>query len=252
MTLGGSVAAGTADEGSDIDLYVYAAPELSVEARAEVAQAQGTAGRVEIGNRFFEPGDEWRDAATGVAVDVMHRDLDDFADRLAAVLDRHEAQLGHTTCFWHNLRTSRPLFDRGGRHAALAREAARPYPQALARAIVAKNWPMLAINRGSWRHQLAAALRRGDAVSANHRAAAFLASWFDLLFALNREPHPGEKRLIEHARTLCPDRPEAMEATIRAFLTATAALDPAALAELDRLAASLGERLRAADLVAPG
>ncbi len=111
---------------------------------------------------------------------------------------------------------------------------------------------MLTVARASWRHQLDAALRRGDAVSANHRAAAFLASWFDLLFALNRQPHPGEKRLIAHARTLCPDRPEAMEATIRDFLRAAAALDPAALAELDRLAASLGERLGAAGLVERG
>ena len=43
-----------------------------------------------------------------------------------------------------------------------------------------------------------------------------------------------------------------MEAVIGAFLTATAALDPAALAGLDRLAASLGERLGAAGLVERG
>ena len=178
MTLGGSVATGAADEGSDIDLYVYAICELPIAVRAEVARAQGTEGRVEIGNRLFEPGDEWQDAATGVGVDVMHRDLDDFADRLAAVLDRHEARLGYTTCFWHNLRTARPLFDRSGRHAALAREA-RGAPagparirQELAhagvepaswrpgfrRAIVAKN--VLASSRASWR--LHGALRRGE------------------------------------------------------------------------------------------
>ena len=179
----------------------------------------------------------------------MHRDLDEFADRLAAVLDRHEAELGYTTCFWHNLRTARPLFDRSGRYAALAREAARPYPQALRRGIVAKNWPMLAINRASWRHQLRAAIRRADAVSANHRAAAFLASWFDLLFALNREPHPGEKRLLDHARRLCPDQPEGTGEAVAAFLRAAAALDPAALDHADRLTAGLGERLRGAGLM---
>jgi hypothetical protein len=49
---------------------------------------------------------------------------------------------------------------------------------------------------------------RGDAVSVNHRAAAFLASAFDVIFALNRVLHPGEKRLVSYVEASCPLRPD--------------------------------------------
>ena len=53
-------------------------------------------------------------------------------------------------------------------------------------------------------------MARGDLVSLNYRVAALLASTFDILFALNRLPHPGEKRLLAFATQHCPLRPAGM------------------------------------------
>ena len=64
--------------------------------------------------------------------------------------------------------------------------------------MIAKNWPILRRNQSSYRRQIELALQRDDAVSVQHRVTALLASFFDVWFALERQPHPGEKRLLSH------------------------------------------------------
>ncbi len=148
-------------------------------------------------------------------------------DRLDAVLVRHEASPGSTTCLWFNVRMSRVLFDRRGWFAQLQERAAVPYPDGLRRAIVAKNRPLLKEALSSYARQIARAGERGDLVSLNHRTAAFLASTFDILFAVNREPHPGEKRLLTHASRL-PIAPKDFRQKVEAFLAAAAGTGGAA------------------------
>ena len=59
--------------------------------------------------------------------------------------------------------------------------------------------------------QIEKAVRRGDSVSVNHRVTEFLASYFDLIFAVNEKTHPGEKRLVELCRSGCRLLPENFE-----------------------------------------
>ena len=200
VALAGSRATGMADRDSDIDLYVYTTADVPIAFRTDLARHRSTSS--EINNRFWEPGDEWDDTPAGVHVDIMYRDCVWAEDELAAVLNRHEARLGYTTCIWHNILVSQPLFERNGWFAALRKRARQPYPEGLARAIVAKNHPVLRGIFGSFSAQILKAATRGDQVSVNHRITAFLGSYFDVLFALNRTPHPGEKRLLETASDL--------------------------------------------------
>ena len=241
IALGGSRAAGEADGRSDVDLYVYGAAPPPLAVRALLAAGSA---RAELDNHFFEPGDEWLDPASGLNLDVMYRRPAWIEADLERVLTRHEAWIGYSTCFWDNVRTSRALFDRSGWYAGLQARAAVPYPEPLRRAIVAKNRPLLADNLSSFASQLEKAAARGDAVSANHRASAFLAAFFDVLFALNRTTHPGEKRLLHHATRRCPLRPAGFEAEVTALLGAAATLSPAAGPIARGLAAALDELLR--------
>jgi predicted nucleotidyltransferase len=204
VVLGGSRASDAADGSSDIDLYVYYREAVSLEARRQVAAPAKSA---EIGNDFWEPGDEWIDAETGVSVDVMFRHVDWISERLDGVLDKHRASVGSSTCFWYNVLNSQILFDRQGWFLRLQRSVDRSYPRELKHAVIAKNFPILRRNMSSYVHQIELAIARGDLIAVNHRVTALLASYFDVLFAMNEQPHPGEKRLAEFATRLCPKLP---------------------------------------------
>lgn len=247
VAMAGSASAGRDDDGSDIDLYVHARAEPALATRAAIAAGSP---RAELGNRIYEPGDEWIDAESGAHVDVMYRDPRWIEDELDRVLVRHEARVGYSTAFWAGVRQSVPLFDRAGWYARLLESARRPYPDALVRSIVAKNQPLLRRNLSSLRVQLERAVARRDHVSANHRTAAFLASFFDVLFALNRIPHPGEKRLVAIAEAACPLRPPDLAARVEALLAAAGAPGPDLVARADALGEELDRLLRQAGLLA--
>jgi hypothetical protein len=216
VALAGSLGSGMGDAGSDLDLYVYVREEIPTAVRREIAEARAV--WAEVDNRFWETGDEWVEAGSGLGVDVMFRRKDWIEEQLDRLLRRYEAAVGYTTCVWHNVRTSHPLHDPSGWLAAILRLAGQTYPEPLRRAIVAKNHPILRRNLSSYTSQIERAANRGDRVSVNHRTAAFLASYFDILFALNRLPHPGEKRLVAFARERCEMKPEGMESAIGALL----------------------------------
>ena len=196
----GSVTAGNADEQSDIDLYVYSRQDVPLADRRELAERRGR--HVEVNNNFAENGDEWIERGSGVAVDVMFRPAASFEDHLTYLLERFEARQGYSTAVWHNLRTSRLLFDREGWFAALQQRANVPYPNGLAQAIIALNVPLLRGHINSRPVQIERATGRGDIVSVGMATTRLLDSYFDVLFALNRVPHPGEKRLLTLATEL--------------------------------------------------
>ncbi|MEL7362221.1 MAG: nucleotidyltransferase domain-containing protein [Bacteroidota bacterium] len=56
VALGGSLATGAGGPDADADLYVYADPPLALDERRSVVRAD--ARHAEVGNTFFEPGDE--------------------------------------------------------------------------------------------------------------------------------------------------------------------------------------------------
>jgi len=247
VAVGGSLGSGTIDADSDIDLYVYVRSEIPVSVRAAIALARSK--RAEVDNRFWEPGDEWVEVDTGVSVDVIFRDVPWIEEQLDRVLRRHEASVGYTTCLWHNVLFSRVLADRSGWFKALRQFAAQTYPEPLRRAIVAKNHPILRQTISSYAHQLEKAVGRGDPVSVNHRVAALLASYFDVLFALNRLTHPGEKRLVEAALSRCDLVPERLYEEVSALIGAAGQANRELLACVQALVDGLDRLLQAEGLI---
>jgi len=250
IVLSGSKAGRFSDDRSDIDLYVYAEPEPSKAWRAELARKLGD--RASIGNQFWEPGDEWVALRTGSVVDIMYRIPAWIEEQLDRVLLRHQASVGYSTCFVHNVLHSEPLYDRDGWFASLRARAEQPYPEPLRRAIIAKNHPILRRTLSSYVHQITVALKRDDHVSVNHRITALLASYFDILFAINRLPHPGEKRLIAYALAHCPKRPPDFQAQVNELLMTVAQTGRSdAIARVNDLLDGLDALLVAEQLISP-
>ncbi len=81
-------------------------------------------------------------------------------------------------------------------------------------------------------------MMRDDSVSIIHRTAALLASYFDILFAVNSVPHPGEKRLVAQVKKLCSKIPNGMEEHINS-IKASMALPSSSQSLLDNLNALL-------------
>ena len=242
VALAGSRTSGNNDSSSDIDLYVYTREPLTLSQRSSIAD---NSMRREIDNSFWEPGDEWIDGQAGTAVDVMFRDPYWIEEQLQRVVIGHQASIGYSTCFWYNVLASVALFDRNAWFTELQNRFQVPYPAELRRAIIAKNYPLLRSNISSYLRQIEKALQRNDQVSGNHRTAALLASYFDILFAVNQQPHPGEKRLVQFAQQLCPKLPDNFAVQVQ-FITR---LNPELIDLLHGLLDGLDDLLRREQLL---
>jgi hypothetical protein len=97
----------------------------------------------------------------------------------------------------------------------------------------------------SYEQQIRSAFRRRDRVSLNHRTAAWLASYFDILFAANRHFNPGEKRLLTYAQAL----PTMMVANVEVVCTGACSLESYVVVHLEAMRARLDHYLQGQGLL---
>lgn len=212
IALGGSSTTKTDDNSSDFDIYIYCTKEPDVEKRREIALKYSV--NPEIDNHYFETGDTYRLKNTNKPIDIMYRSPESIEGNFKWVWDGCNASLGYTTCFIYNVKNSEILYDKNGWYKNLQERANAPYPDTLAKNIITKNFLYLKDVLFSYYDQISSAVKRNDYVSVNHRTAAFLASYFDIIFALNKILHPGEKKLVEFALNNCELLPPDFEKDI--------------------------------------
>lgn len=208
IALGGSRAGEIYDEKSDYDVYLYCTDVIKEEVRAQILSRYCSV--MEIGNHFWE----YEDNCTlnnGIDIDILYRNLEAFCNDVASVVEKHQPRNGYTTCMWHNLKTCKVIYDRNGNLAAAKERFAVPYPAQLKKNIIDRNMKLLHTAMPAYDGQIAKAVKRDDVISINHRTAAFMESYFDIIFALNELTHPGEKRLITYCKTNCEILPQNFE-----------------------------------------
>ena len=89
IALGGSRASNNYDEKSDYDVYVYCKEPVSEEARTAILSKYCQ--YMEIGNHFWEYEDNCI-LNNGTDIDILYRNLDDFARGIDRVVVQHQAQ----------------------------------------------------------------------------------------------------------------------------------------------------------------
>lgn len=212
LVLSGSKSSLINDEMSDYDIYVYSKNRVNIETRKKFANKYKA--YCELGNDYFEYGDEF--IIKDIYLDFMYRDLSFAENEINYVWRGCNAKLGYTTAFLYNIKNSKILYDKDSKFQKIQNELINnEYPDKLKENIIKRNWIIM----NEFFEQLKKAIKRDDIVSVNHRLAALLSSYFDILFALNKELHPGEKRLIKYAYKLCKKLPENFESDLNDIIT---------------------------------
>lgn len=236
IALGGSRAGIHFDEKSDYDIYLYCTSPIPVSLRREILEKYSS--RLELGNQYWELEDNGT-FQNGIDFDILYRNLDDFTAGIARVVEDCQPQNAYTTCMWHNLCTCRILLDKQGRLQAAKTRFDVPYPDLLRERILRRGWKLLCNSMPQYKAQILKAAQRQDWVSVNHRTAAFLETYFDVLFALNRQTHPGEKRLIQLCLQSCSLLPVCFEENLQSLFLHMFASPELLSGDLDRILVAL-------------
>ena len=192
IALGGSRATGKYDEKSDYDVYIYTTGNIDEEVRRNILSKYCK--YMEISNTFWELEDDVT-LSDGIDMDIIYRNLNDFDNMLNSIVLECNAWNCYTTCMWHNLKTCKIIIDKTGNLTKVQQKYNIPYPKQLKANIIANGLNLLSGMLPSFDKQIIKAIERKDLVSVNHRVTEFLATYFDVIFALNEMTHPGEKRM---------------------------------------------------------
>ena len=109
ISLGGSRSGENYDEKSDYDVYLYITAPVAEEIRRSILGKYCQ--YMEIGNHYWEYEDNCV-LNNGIDIDILYRDLDDFCQDVADVVELCHPRNGYTTCMWHNLLTCRIIYDK--------------------------------------------------------------------------------------------------------------------------------------------
>lgn len=210
VAIGGSTTALTSDATSDIDVYIFTNSEIPIKDRENIITPISS--KYEIGGEYFGLGDEFWVDKINKQLDIMYWNISWFENVVENIWIKHYPSNGYTTCFLYTLKNFQIIYDKNHWLKNLQEEINTEYPAELQQNIIKRNL-MLIKNKpfASYYEQIKKAIKRNDINSVNHRISAFCASYFDIIFAINKQFHTGEKRLISYIKDNCKIIPNNFE-----------------------------------------
>ena len=218
IAIGGSISAKNSDESSDIDIYIFSKNDISIKDRENIILP--ISDNYEIGGEYFGSGDEFWVTDLNKQFDVMYWNMGWFDSIINNTWVKHYPQNGYTTCFLFTLKNFNIIYDKNNWLHNLQKQIDTPYPKKLKNNIIRRNLMLMKEKPfASYYNQIEKAIKRNDINSINHRISAFIASYFDIIFALNEQLHPGEKRLISFVKNNCKIIPNNFEENLEKLFT---------------------------------
>lgn len=199
ITLGGSRGRNNHDEMSDYDFYIYLSNELPLDKRKAVIEKYTS--YMEYGNHFWELEDDGV-LNNGIEIEFIYRNLSEFTTAIEQTTNNLIVNHGYSTSFLENLINSVIIFDKTGELTALVEKHSSKMSDELQKAILDYNTPLLLDKIPALYKQVKKAVERQDLNSINHRLTEYFAIFYDVLFAINKTLHPGEKRMLKFALEL--------------------------------------------------
>lgn len=217
IAIGGSTTAQTSDSKSDIDIYIFSKSGIALEKREDIIKPISS--KYEIGGEYFGNGDEFWADELDQQLDIMYWDITWFESTVENVWIKHYPSNGYTTCFLYTLKNFQIVYDKNNWLKNLQEKINTEYPQELQNNIIKRNLMLMKDKPfASYYEQIEKAIKRNDIISINHRISAFCASYFDIIFAINKQLHSGEKRLINYIKNNCELIPNNFETNLQKLL----------------------------------
>lgn len=217
IAIGGSGVNKTSDKLSDIDIYIFVEKDIAVCDRENIIKLYSS--KYEVGGEYFGSGDEFFVDKLDCQLDIMYWNTNWFKETVNNVWFKYYPSNGYTTAFLFTLNNFQIIYDKNNWLKTLQQSIQTKYPPELKQNIIKRNMMLIKDKPfASYYEQIKKAINRNDIVSINHRIASFLASYFDIIFAVNELLHPGEKRLVQYAKDNCKILPDNFEENINKLL----------------------------------
>ena len=195
IALGGSTAAGLADDSSDFDLYVYYHQPLAAAAdRAVRLRPLADEGTLEVDIPTFGLEDHLH--VQHKLIELVYLDLDRLNAEVTQAYGAGMSSEGYTTALLYILVRSPVLHDATGEVMELRERLRAGYPEPTRARLLREHPELLRY----YLELLRISQQREDLLFVQHMRYNLHMIFFNLLFALNRLYHPGGKRLLIHAQ----------------------------------------------------
>lgn len=212
IALAGSKFSNYQDDLSDININIYYTSPINSETRNQILMKFSNTIELDCMNGMQIDHCSLRDFP--IELDLCYLQIEEIERQLIAVMHELNINYHHSTQLAYFVHYSNIVFDRHQKLDTLKQMYTSHYPDDLREKIIQRNYPLLKSNSKSYYVKFERALNSRDQIHIAALLNDFLNSYSEILFALNHQFYPIEKRILQIMEVTCPLLPNLMKENI--------------------------------------